>query len=95
MSDKPLEVGDLVKVVHSCCTPFVAGSPVFVISSFYQIPLGCTAQCIFCKRDITDNVMAWDGLASNERPGYPISWLKRIPPLDESEDVLTDEELSV
>ena len=90
MSDKPISVGDLVMVVrgHQC----YAGYTFTIVR-----PNDGTFSGILCP--VCDKYV-WDSgpqayLKGKEAPGnLPIAWLKRIPPLDESEDVPTGEEIA-
>ena len=72
--NKPIEVGDLVQVVHSCCDKFVV-YPTFVVQDL--TPTG--DFCFFCSTSLPPGMSAGDP----HRYGYPVQWLRRIPPLSE------------
>jgi hypothetical protein len=101
MSERPIQVGDLVMVVrgHSCVLDLLLGRPWRVTDIRKQIGGGWV--CGRCKtRDIAPEAMygaAGHGISyrtPNSKPGgIPLQWLKRIPPLDELEGVKRDEEM--
>lgn len=87
MSDRPIQVGDLVAVVRACCTtPRVS---IFRVGEIRVAPIaaGCH-NCGYTKPAGTPLARVNDSDA-----GYPLPWLKRIPPLDELEGTKTDEPL--
>lgn len=77
--DRPIQVGDLVQVVKSCCDRHTR-SPVFVVSKIF--PAG-DEECLFCDHKFKRVIEAGD----EEGWSYPLEWLKRIPPLEELEGV--------
>lgn len=86
--DKPISVGDWVQVVKPmpCCghtTPMQGH--IFQVSSF-QLDIGY--RCEYCGAS-TDGTSASGG----ERP-VDVPRLKRIPPLEELDDVKRDEEIT-
>lgn len=90
MSDKPISVGDLVQVVrgHSCELGEVGRVEALQTWRWWSC-----AHCgegeygsVFAAKVGTDPA---DGVAT----GYPVSWLKRIPPLEELEGEHTEEYL--
>lgn len=91
--NKPIEVGDLVQVVHTCCTAFVEGSPVFKVTSFYNLR-DYVNRCRYCYTALPAEQYAKDGDGPG-RPGYPLSWVKRIPPLHEPQAADTREPVEV
>ena len=71
-----LKKGDLVMVVKSCCSERV-NPVIYEINRFVTISLG--GSCLFCGKKIPDDVFA----GPIGPIGQPISWLKKIPPLNE------------
>lgn len=87
---EPIKVGDLVMVVKACCSETVR-SPVFTVSDFdWKQPN--SELCSFCKAPIPAEPHASD--RSGPWHVYPVSWLKKIPPLSELDDVKHDEEIT-
>ena len=83
---RPIQVGDLVWVLHGCCSDNKIGHILTVI----EIYLG-SAHCYDCDKDFTGPIGIL-GKRGYARWGRPLSWLKRIPPLDELEhDEIVDE----
>ncbi len=86
MSDKPIQVGDLVQVVRLCCDAYLASrSPIFNVAEINTELLG---RCAGCKAALPSGSLA------NRKSGtwgIPISWLKRIPPLSELDEVIREE----
>lgn len=86
--EKPISVGDLVMVVrgHACTVSAFGGLPVRV--GEIRAPYGKSWDCARCggkKVAPTSPYVPHNGAA------LPLPWLKRIPPLDELEDVKRDE----
>lgn len=93
MSDKPISVGDLVMMVrgHECVLARAGGRP-FVVTALVH-PWGGGWHCGICHKDSAGpNEIGAAGLGRGD--GIPISWLKRIPPLDELESEKRDEEIT-
>lgn len=84
MSDRQIQVGDLVMVKQVCCDTSVLGVP-FIVSRAILSGHYCTN----CGKSHTASMLAI-GLRDY---GVPFSWLKRIPPLDELEGRRTEEKL--
>lgn len=90
MSDQ-IEIGDLVQVVRSCCTKRVQ-PPTFVVGKIEPAynDYGQTF-CSDCMKLMPDVAMVFP---ASGRVAQPITWLKRIPPLSELDDVRQDEEIA-
>jgi predicted Zn-ribbon and HTH transcriptional regulator len=93
--DKPISVGDLVYVARTCCeAPIKDGVR---IGLPWRVEIVAQLNPSRCKKcGFTDNGLY---ASSNEikRAKWncaPVSWLKRIPPLSELDDVKRDEELT-
>ena len=93
MTERAIAVGDLVQVVrgHSCLLDAIGGQ-VYVVDALNP-PQGGGWHCPVCKQDNAgpDEIGAHAPWMRNPRSGIPLSWLKRIPPLDELESTKTDE----
>lgn len=83
-----IKVGDLVMFRHVCCDAFTDGVTVFTVASIRPTRAGYS--CAACNSRLPDEPHAAD---APQYPGAPISWLKRIPPLGELEDVNEKEDL--
>ena len=85
--DKPIQVGDLVQIVHSCCGEFI-GTVATVIS--FKEP--ATGPCATCGEKASGLIRA-----KFDREKFPltapVAWLKRIPPIEELEGQSTEEDL--
>ena len=87
--NKPISVGDLVMVVrgHSCVIQRSGGVPYRVRRLLTPFEAGW--HCILCgAQNMAPNTAGanLEGVHSaNSDAGYPLQWLKRIPPLDEME----------
>lgn len=85
--DKPIQVGDLVQVVRWPCCGWRIGA-IGVVTDF------CSGQdtngrCGGCESHIGKHFSA------AKMPYWvPLPWLKRIPPLEELDDVKQDEEIT-
>lgn len=90
--NEPIKVGDLVAVVHQCCDTDSELGEIFSVTRM-RGPLLMT--CSHCKWSAV-TVGAIGGHASNLPwfGGVPVHWLKRIPPLDELDDVKREEEIT-
>lgn len=93
---EPISVGDLVQVVrgHQCFIDAIGGR-IFIVTEIVAQQGGGW----FCQRCNTPDLAASDkfGARANwkTRKGaaIPLSWLKRIPPIDELEDEKQKEDL--
>lgn len=89
MMDKPISVGDLVQVVRPapCCggTGFLGS--VFVVD-WMDLAEG---PCSYCGCDASEVMLA--GPAEFPEDGFPLSALKRIPPLGEIESEEHEDEI--
>ena len=86
MSDRPITVGDLVVTVRSCCDRYMDGVYTFQVDSIVYREF--TTVCEGCRQRLPKGNFARD---TTSYYGAPVSWLKRIPPLDELEGTKTDE----
>lgn len=86
-----IKVGDLVVVIrgHRC---FGADAVSGMVSVVDEVITGATYYCLRCNDPIpVDAAMKLPGLGD---VAMPFSWIKRIPPLSELDDVKQDEELT-
>ena len=94
MSDRPIQVGDLVMVVRptTCCGNWAAAGDIFKVLALDFGPSGCR----WCPR-VSHNhfaIMSWSG--PNDRPtSIELSRLKRLDPDALKDDVPTHRELTV
>jgi len=73
-----IDVGDLVMVAKVCECGFVPRPHIFVVKEIRK-PSPAGWKCWNCDAELKDELGANDG-----KPWlYPLSWLKRIPPVDE------------
>lgn len=91
MSERPIQVGDLVQVIKAqpCCGSIGTVGQVFVVKNIRQ-PRGGGSSCSYCF------AVSFKGLfAEGKQDGSltHLSRLKRIPPLDELEGQKTEEKL--
>lgn len=89
MSDRPLQVGDLVvhyKPHHSCFLPFLG--EIGILVDIYPPE---ERVCCICGLRCTVIV----GVVSDRRRNYDINCLKRIPPLEELGYETTDIDLPI
>lgn len=89
MSDLPIQPGDLVAVVHGCCEKARAcalGVHATVLR-FYNDP---GWLCQFCDKPIP----ALRAELDHGKWNSPVAWLKRVPPLTESEEATRKEGVS-
>ena len=87
--DRPIAVGDLVVVVRSCCTSSLG--LIFRVGSIHMSPTFFGA-CMDCgRRTELDNGIphAFDVV---DNAGWPLAWLRRIPPISAPESTLIEEE---
>lgn len=84
MSDRPIEVGDLVVVVrgHECVVSALGGIP-FVVDAVRAADERFT--CSRCGADPAADAQPYAKFRGIMFCGVPIAWLKRIPPLAELE----------
>lgn len=87
---RAIQVGDLVQVVrgHDCALGFT-----FKVVRFNP-QTGGGWMCPRCKaRDLGPREMIGATQSNASTGGFPVGWLKRIPPLDELEGERTDEQI--
>lgn len=84
--NEPIKVGDLVCILHCCCDDEKVGA-ILQVESIQEIDLDCM-DCGLRERTVCS---IWHGV--NRLWGRPLSWLKKIPPLDELEGEKRDEEI--
>ena len=85
MSDRPIQVGDLVQVVRPLgCCPSISIGWIFIVQKIETY----TVHCQVCKTVFKEGPLAYSG-------DYyiPLWRLKRIPPLLELEGVLAQNEI--
>ena len=87
MSDKPISVGDLVMITGDCCTQELVGG-IGEVTALHSDGLMCL-RCGFISDESGAIVQLRQG-----KDKQPYSWLKRIPPLEELDDVKRDEEIT-
>lgn len=75
MSDRPIQVGDLVVVVGSCCSSHL-GYVFKVETLFAGQTFKCSGGSGGCGRRQYDTVCA----GIRNKIAVPMKWLKRIPP---------------
>lgn len=84
-----IKVGDLVQIVRwSCCGAYLGAIFRVVEVDSYGMP----PRCRQCGADIQHKTFAFEG-SGIAFWAAPLSWLKRIPPLDELEGEKRREEL--
>jgi len=84
--DKPISVGDLVRITHACC------DPKNVVGYFEEVTRisNTSTDCGRCRTP-HHGAHAW--FRSGNHYGFPVAWLKRIPPLADLEGVLAQGEI--
>jgi hypothetical protein len=83
---EPIKAGDLVQVVrHPCCGAYLGR--VFVVGIKSK---ETDAYCSACRADLPWGYWVQRG---STKEGYDVTWLKRIPPLDELEGTKRKEKL--
>jgi hypothetical protein len=95
---EPIKVGDLVMIVrgHDCLLRKRGFEPFVVLALIPQRAGGW--KCGQCgERDLGKNDAygaraGWNKVSDDS--SVPVSWLKRIPPLEELDDVKRDEEIT-
>jgi hypothetical protein len=84
--DRPISVGDLVQVVRWDCCAGILGE-VFRVQIIRQSTP--KARCTYCKAE-QGSVLAVD----SDKYMAPLAWVKRIPPLEELDEVRTEDEVT-
>lgn len=89
--DKPISVGDLVVTVrgHRCTLDAVGGVP-FVVDTINP-PASVSWHCSRCK---SQNVASPEPSVDYGKATIPLSWLKRIPPIEELDSEKRGEEIT-
>ncbi len=85
MTDRAIQVGDLVQVVRWSCCGIEIGK-VFQVASMHHHDNSW--HCCTCRAPVPAGMFALD---AQNRCGAILPWLKRIPPLSELEGTKTDE----
>lgn len=87
MSDKPISVGDLVMLVKGCCQDAEKHLGwVGTVEGVLQTHSYCHCG---------DSFAGLCAIVTIEKRGdLPLRWLKRIPPLEELDEVKRDEEIT-
>ena len=88
MSERGIEVGDLVIVLRNHCSDMHVGE----IYDVSRIESSCDLWCSTCMRFTGPGTMAVIFVTGG---GLPIQWLKRIPPLVEPESITQRDEVTV
>lgn len=88
---EPIKVGDLVQIVRGCQPEYFGFT--FRVRELVHRTID---ECMFCSRPhIGIYAIAEERFGSKRELGKaPLETLKRIPPLDELNDVKRDEELT-
>ena len=85
MSSEAIHVGDLVRVVRAHCKG--AQRRIDVIGKVTSLEFG-TLYCSYCMHTISDSIgFAHIPLHGGSGLNWPVCELKKIPPLEEPEDV--------
>jgi len=85
MSERPIQVGDLVQVVRwPCCGRYLGN-----IFKVEEISSSDSALCFECGA--RSGPSGFYAAPEKYNRGAPVSWLKRIPPLEELEGQRTEE----
>lgn len=89
-SSNPIQPGDLVMVVRSCCARFAAKCPIFVVASIDEEGKNGYG-CVSCGQPLPLAAWATDG----QDPGnvVPLPWLRKFKPLEEPEEITTIKEI--
>lgn len=88
---KPIQVGDLVRVIRAHdCKPTRGYGVIFTVE---RIAPARRFECIHCLGTIKDGRPLAYGIISRGPGWHPLEWLRRIPPLDELEGERTEEDL--
>ena len=86
MSDRPIQVGDLVVIMQACC------DHKRVVGTLGRVTELATATTVCGKcRQPYNGRHAW--FENCNHYGFPAKWLKRIPPMGELEGQRTEESL--
>jgi hypothetical protein len=89
MNERPIQVGDLVQVVRSCCDRAPCYGDIFTVGAIRE----SFTQCSFC-RSANRGLHGGTRIEGNSGVGgVPLEWLKRFPPLEELEGQRTEESL--
>lgn len=91
MAEKPIGVGDLVMVVRCCCVWAVAGRPIFKV---VEIDPGINENGDLWQCEGCGKLMPPEPHAESDTTMHPVSWLKRIPPLEELDEVRQSDEVA-
>lgn len=84
---EPIKRGDLVMVIRDCCGRYLGDT--FTVAES-RVGFG-NVYCDFCRTYHPYGTLFFR--RNGTRRGYPVDWLKRIPPLFELDDVKQDEEI--
>ena len=79
-----------VVVKHPCCRKALGH---ILFGARFKI-LGGRTVCVFCKEP-HPNVKGARALISDDRWLWPLAWLKKIPPLDEEDEIIREFEESL
>ena len=95
MSDKPIQVGDLVVMVrgHECTLAKYGGIPWRVAGLINQTGGGWGCGICGARNLASEALYAAQKRRMQAFNGIPTTWLKRIPPLSELEGERTQEDM--
>ena len=93
MSDRPIQVGDLVVILNACCNDARSHIGGIHLVSEVSAGGGWNARCCGYKGGGPDARLAYKENLSPLLGWFQQSWLKRIPPLSELEGAVTQETL--
>jgi hypothetical protein len=91
MSDKPISVGDLAVVLKTHCDSNPNLGRIVTVDSIVTHWI----RCIQCRKNSVFEGRIAIYCVRGERFGSPLPWLKRIPPLDELENIDVEDKLDV
>jgi hypothetical protein len=93
---EPIKVGDLVMIVrgHECAVRLKGGIPYTVTAIVPQVGGGWYCNACNTKDHAPHDLFGAALWHTGHGNGMPLSWLKRIPPLSELDDVKNDEEIT-
>jgi hypothetical protein len=86
---EPIKAGDFVVVIYGCCEQSRACA-LGLHATVLHVFSNPDRLCIFCNAPTPDLRAELD----HQRWNAPVSWLKRIPPIEELDDVKQDEEIT-
>lgn len=88
MADRPIQVGDLVYVARPCCSAKQSPS-IFTVGGLRTVPSYRIGYCKDCGTKFYGGVVV--ARVDKSHAARPVSWLKRIPPIEDLEGLTTQE----